>query len=84
MTTTEIESPKLELLEAKAKALLDSLKIKHKDTATPNAMEIAARGAYAVWLKAAKENPRTGAAQIDENMGITSLERYLLARLPKK
>lgn len=79
-----IQKPKLEELEAKAKELIATLKLKHKDTGTGRALEDAGRHAYTVWIKAAKENTLTGAAQIDDRSGVTSMERYFLARLPRK
>lgn len=83
MSQTE-QKPELKELEPKAKELLARLKIKHKDTATSNALEIAADAAYKIWYKAASENTLTGIAQLDERSGVSSMERYLLARLPKK
>lgn len=79
-----ITKPKLEELEPRVKKLLDTLKEKHKEAATGRALDDAAKGAYTVWIKAAKENTLTGAAQLDESSGVSSVERYFLARLPRK
>lgn len=83
-TKPKIEKPKLQDLEPKAKALLDSLKIKHKGNYNSKALDDAARHAYNVWHKAAVENTLTGAAQIDDRAGVTSMERYFLSKFPKK
>lgn len=82
--TETIAKPKLEELEPKAKALLEALKVKHKDSATPRALEDAAKSAYAIWRKAASENTLTGAVQLDDASGVSSMERYFLARMPRK
>ena len=77
-------SPELKKLETKAKEQVNTLKEKYRSNGTPKAIEDAANYAYAVWHKAAQENPNTGAAQLDLRSGVSSLERYFLAKLPKK
>lgn len=69
-------------LEKSAMALIEKLKSKYREVATPRGIDDAARHAFNVWKKAAIENPRTGAAQIDESSGVSSMERYFTSKLP--
>jgi hypothetical protein len=69
-------------LEKSATTLIETLKKNYKESATPRAIDDAARHAFNVWKKAALGNPRTGAAQIDESSGVSSMERYFTSKLP--
>jgi hypothetical protein len=77
-----IKKPDLAALEVTCKTMLDGLKVKYAKGNSPESLRKAAEGAFSVWLKAAKANTLTGAAQLDG--GVPSIERYFQQRLPEK
>ncbi|MCK9569409.1 hypothetical protein M0R72_10765 [Candidatus Pacearchaeota archaeon] len=80
---TEAKSDELSpALIEKARAIVNGLKEKYKASSDiSNPIPVAAQYAFDIWLACAKENPRTGAAQLESSGPEPAIEKYFRRKL---